>query len=116
MAVYKFLNTKEKMIKKEFKSYVEAQQYAKEKGLLCLAMDGKTFNKAFQIKIEAFKDHPKYAYLKKQADNAIIQNMGAGFSSIRANDFMKRIIVLPKDYIRDWLDGKNKLEWLEEYK
>ena len=34
-----------------------------------------------------------------------------GYLMIKAEDFIKRIEEMPLDYIRDWLDGKNQLEW-----
>lgn len=116
MSMYKFLNESEKMVKNEFKSYLDALQYAKENNLLCLTMDYHTFIDAFQRKIEVFKNHSKYDWLKKQADEAIIHNTYCGIESIIANDFMKRIITLPRAHITEWLNGSNELEWLEEYR
>ena len=48
----------------------------------------------FNSKINFFKEHPKYGWLRKYADDAIYYNEGSGYL-----------------YIRDWLDGKNQLEW-----
>ena len=57
------------------------------------------------------KEHPKYGWLRKYADDAIYYNEGSGYLMIKAEDFIKRIEEMPLDYIRDWLDGKNQLEW-----
>lgn len=113
--LYKFLDSKEKIVQAEFKSFVEAEQYAQENGLLCLAMEYNTFVKAFTDKIERFKNHSKYKWLAEQGASAVTRNCGFGVDAVRANDFMKRIIALPTAYITDWLDGKNQLEWLSEY-
>jgi len=67
--------------------------------------------KIFNGKIEAFKDHPKYASLRKQADDAIRYYSGFGYAAIAAEDFIERIEAMPLDYIRDWLGGKNELKW-----
>lgn len=65
----------------------------------------------FNAKIDAMKDHPKYPTLRKNADNAIAYNEGGGFTMITAADFIKRIEAADVETIRDWLDGKNHLEW-----
>ena len=65
----------------------------------------------FNSKINFFKEHPKYGWLRKYADDAIYYNEGSGYLMIKAEDFIKRIEEMPLDYIRDWLDGKNQLEW-----
>lgn len=115
MSLYKFLNQEEKMLKIELKSHTEAIQYAKENNLLCLTMDYHNFIEVFNGKINKFKNHIKYEWLKEQAEKAISLNCGYGHESAKANDFMHRIITLPTNYIRDWLDGKNQLEWKQEY-
>lgn len=116
MSLYKFLDNEEKMVKVALKNYAEATQYAKENNLLSLTMDYKNFVSAFENKVEKFKDHPKYEWLKEQAGKAITFNCACGLQAIKANDFMERIITLPTAYITEWLDGKNQLEWLEDYK
>lgn len=65
----------------------------------------------FNEKIEAFKDHDKYIWLRKQADIALQHRNGFGHSVIASDDFIDRIIAMPVDYIQDWLDGKNELKW-----
>ena len=65
----------------------------------------------FNEKIDSFKDHEKYSWLRKYANDAIVHNEGGGYTMIVAEDFIKRIEQMPLEYIRDWLDGKNKLEW-----
>lgn len=65
----------------------------------------------FNEKINSFKEREKYAWLRKYADDAIVYNEGCGFLMIKAEDFIKRIERASLDYIRDWLDGKNQLEW-----
>lgn len=116
MSLYRFINNEEKIVKVELKGFAEATQYAKENNLLCLAMDYKNFVSAFENKVEKFKDHLKYEWLKEQAGKAITFNCVCGLQAIKANDFMERIITLPTAYITEWLDGKNQLEWLEDYK
>lgn len=116
MSMYKFLDNKEKMIKVVLKSYAEATQYAKENNLLCLTMDYQRFVDAFNNKVEKFKEHSKYEWLKEQAEKAIAFNCGCGLQAIKANDFMERIITLPTAHITEWLNGRNQLEWLEDYK
>lgn len=116
MSMYKFLDNEEKIVKVELKGYTEAMQYAKDNNLLCLAMDYQRFVDAFNSKVEKFKEHSKYEWLKEQAEKAITFNCACGLQAIKANDFMERIITLPTVYITEWLDGKNQLEWLEDYK
>lgn len=65
----------------------------------------------FNQKIDSFADHPKYGWLRKYADEAIHWNSGGGYYQIKAEDFIERIEKMPLEYIRDWLDGKNQLEW-----
>lgn len=71
--------------------------------------------KLFNEKIDSFKDHEKYSWLRKYADDAICYNEGGGHSMIVAEDFIKRIEKMPLDYIRNWLDGKNHFEWKPEF-
>ncbi|WP_373124777.1 hypothetical protein [Blautia producta] len=71
--------------------------------------------KLFNEKIEAFKNHPKYGWLREYADEAIIWNEGFGFLMIKAADFIERIEKMPHEYINDWLEGKNQLEWKPEF-
>lgn len=65
----------------------------------------------FEEKINALKDHPKYPWLRKYADDAKVANEGGGYYMIKAEDFIERIENADVSYIRDWLDGKNQLEW-----
>ncbi len=65
----------------------------------------------FNSKIDHFKGHPKYEWLRKYADEAMRYNEGFGYYMIKAEDFIERIEKMPLEYIRDWLDGKNQLEW-----
>lgn len=65
----------------------------------------------FNEKISHFKDHPRYEWLRKYANDAMNANESCGYLQIKGEDFIKRIEKMPLDYIKDWLDGKNKLEW-----
>lgn len=72
--------------------------------------------KLFNEKIDSFKEHKAYSsWLRKYADDAIKWNEMSGYLMIKAEDFIKRIEKMPLEYIRDWLDGKNQLEWKLEY-
>ena len=70
----------------------------------------------FNKKIDHFENHPKYGWLRKYADEAIWWYDLQGILQIKAEDFIERIINMPMDYIQDWLDGKNQLEWKPEYR
>ena len=65
----------------------------------------------FNEKIEYFKNHPKYKWLRKYADDALTWDTMCGFYQIKAEDFIDRIISASLNYIEDWLNGKNQLEW-----
>lgn len=65
--------------------------------------------KVFNEKIDALKDHPKYAELRKSADNAMTANEGGGFTMITAADFIQRIEENLVENIRLWLDGERPL-------
>lgn len=65
----------------------------------------------FNDKIEHFKNHPKYKWLRKYADEALKWNTMCGFYQIKAEDFIERIVAAPLEYIEDWLNGNNQLEW-----
>lgn len=67
--------------------------------------------RVFNEKINHFKEHPKYEWLRKYADDAMRYNEGAGYYMIKAADFIERIENASIEYIADWLDGKNQLEW-----
>ena len=69
----------------------------------------------FNEKIDSFKGHEKYSWLRKYADEAIVYNEGSGFLMIKAEDFIERIEKMPLDYIKGWLDGENELEWKPEH-
>ena len=72
--------------------------------------------KLFNQKIDSFKNHSKYDWLREYANDAIGWNERAGYLMIKAADFIKRIEKMPLDYIKGWLDGINGLEWKEEYR
>lgn len=72
--------------------------------------------KCFNAKIDTFQNHPKYRWLRKYADAAIAWNECSGLLMIKAEDFIRRIEKMPLNYIQDWLDGKNQLEWKPEFK
>lgn len=76
----------------------------------------KTRYKLFNEKIDNFKEHKKYSWLRKYANEAIEWNSMYGYLQIKAEDFIERIEKMPLEYIQDWLDGKNQLEWKPEYK
>lgn len=68
--------------------------------------------KLFNEKIDSFKDHNKYTWLRQYADEAINWNEMSGYLMIKAEDFIKRIEKMSLEYIKDWLDNKNNLEWI----
>lgn len=67
--------------------------------------------KAFNEKINSLKNHKKYDWLRKYADDALKWDTMCGFYQIKAEDFINRIIAMPIYYIEAWLNGKNNLEW-----
>lgn len=69
------------------------------------------YEKSFNEKIDSFKEHPQYEWLRQYANYALQFYIGNGYLAIKAIDFMDRIIQKPIGYIRDWLDNKNELEW-----
>lgn len=71
--------------------------------------------KLFNEKIDHFRNHPKYEWLRQYANDAICWNEMSGYLMIKAEDFIKRIEKMPIVYIEEWLDGKNKLEWKPEF-
>lgn len=71
--------------------------------------------KLFNEKIDSFREHPRYEWLRENANYAMRANEGYGYSMIAGADFIERIEKMPLDYIKDWLDGKNKLEWKPEW-
>ena len=113
--IYKFTDHRERLTKKRFRSWKEAQEYAQANHLTCLTMAHKDFQEAFNKKIKRMENHYHYTKLETMANQAIIANPGAGHTAIAANDFMHRIIEMPTPYIIDWLEGKNRLEWLPDY-
>ncbi len=70
------------------------------------------YESTFNEKIDYFKNHEKYDWLREYADSALRFHTGFGLLAIKAIDFMDRINKMPLDYIQDWLDGKNQLEWI----
>lgn len=75
-----------------------------------IAWSQETFNQ----KIDHFSSHKTYPILRKNADKAINMMTGFGLEAIAAEDFMDRIIAMPLEYIRKWLDGENQLEWRKQ--
>ena len=71
--------------------------------------------KVFNEKIDACKNHSRYEWLRKYANDAMYANEGGGYEMIKAEDFIKRIEEMPVSYIIDWLDNKNNLERKEKY-
>ena len=72
------------------------------------------YEKLFNDKIDSFSNHEKYKELRDNADKMLMLHCGEGYKAIVAVDFMDRIVAMPLDYIKDWLDGKNQLEWRKE--
>lgn len=72
--------------------------------------------KLFNEKIDSFKWHEKYSWLREYADDALKWNEMSGYLMIKAEDFIERIEKMPLDYIKNWLDGKNQLEWKPEFR
>lgn len=69
----------------------------------------------FDEKIEVFNTHEKYADLRRYADKVLLDWTGDSHDGIAYEDFLYRIISMPVDYIRGWLDGKHQLAWTPEY-
>lgn len=69
----------------------------------------------FNDKINHFTYHNRYEWLRQYADDVIRYATMSGYLQIKADDFIDRIINMPIDYIEDWLDQKNYLEWKETY-
>ncbi|MEY8352564.1 hypothetical protein AALB39_04315 [Lachnospiraceae bacterium 54-53] len=70
----------------------------------------------FNQKIDSFKNHERYEWLRNYANDAISWNECAGYLMIKAEDFINRIEKMPLDYIKGWIDGSNGLEWKPEYR
>ena len=58
----------------------------------------------FNEKIDALKDHPKYKWLREEADKAIRMNESAGWDMIAGESFIHQIENSPVERIREWLD------------
>lgn len=71
----------------------------------------KPYDQIFNEKIDFFKDHKSYIWLRDQADRMLRNRSGFGWPTIAADDFIDRIVAMPLEYIQDWLDGKNELKW-----
>jgi hypothetical protein len=69
------------------------------------------YEKQFNEKIDHFKNHPRYEWLREYSNEALKYHTQYGLLQIKAIDFMDRIIAKPIEYIQDWLDDKNLLEW-----
>ena len=67
--------------------------------------------KRFNEKIDNFKNHEKYDWLRQYADDALRWQGNFGLLQIKADDFIERILAATEDIIEEWLDGKNQLEW-----
>jgi hypothetical protein len=59
----------------------------------------------FNEKIDALKDHPKYKWLREQADKAIRMNESWGWDMIAGETFIEQIENSPVERIREWLDN-----------
>lgn len=70
----------------------------------------KNYENTFNTKIDSFKNHKKYKWLRKYADDVLRHHGDYGFLGIKAKDFMDRINKMQLEYIQDWLDDKNQLE------
>lgn len=73
----------------------------------------KVYEKVFNVKVDSFSQHKNYPKLRKSADAAMKAHIGYGADAIAAGDFMDRIVKMPISYISDWMDGKNRLEWVD---
>lgn len=60
--------------------------------------------RVFNEKIDALKDHPKYPWLRAEADKAMRMNEGAGWDAIAGETFIEQIEKSPIEVIREWLD------------
>ena len=67
--------------------------------------------KSFNEKINHFKDHSKYEWLRKYADDAMNANEAFSYMAIKGADFIKRIEQMPLWYIEQWLNSENDLSW-----
>ena len=65
--------------------------------------------RVFDEHIDAMKEHPKYDWLRKYADEAKMNNEGGGYSMIVAADFIMRIEENPVENIRAWLNSERPL-------
>lgn len=68
---------------------------------------------SFDKKIKEFESHKEYPWLKQEAEKAKRAYGGYGLEAIIYEDFIERIVAMPRDYILDWLDKKNELKWRE---
>lgn len=71
----------------------------------------RAFEHAFNEKIDAFKNHSKYDWLRQYANEAIGLNKFNGKNQKVAEDFMNRIITATYSEIKDWLDCEKPLDW-----
>lgn len=67
----------------------------------------------FDKKIKEFESHKEYSWLIKEAEKAKRTYDGFGLEAIICEDFIERIVAMPHDYIKDWLDEKHDLKWRE---
>lgn len=70
-----------------------------------------TQEQIFNEKINHFSKHTKFQWLREYADEALKWNTMCGFYQIKAEDFIERIVAAPLEYIEDWLNENNQLEW-----
>ena len=75
---------------------------------------GKGFIQIANEKADSLSYHEKYPKLREQLDRAISLWGGYGLDCIIAADIIERLVAMPIEYIKDWLDGKNELEWRKE--
>lgn len=61
--------------------------------------------RVFNEKIDSFKDHPNYGWLRKYANDAMTANEGVGYSMIVGADFIKKIEDISMEDMKTWLDG-----------
>ncbi len=101
---YQFLDNAGNLTESEQKSYVDAQSYADKNDLTCLSMPYDLFVASFREKIRLLEDHTQYGWLVEYAEKMVRMNQGFGYQAIAANDFMKKIIIMPVADIRDWLE------------
>ena len=64
----------------------------------------------FNKKIDAFSSHPKYSWLRKYADKAILWNENYELLQNKGESFIERIEKADISDIENWLNGKGLLK------